>query len=425
MASFLAAEPSAEEWLWMARIANARHQPALALRYLESSLKSSTQEIEVLAEKGHALRLSGQQDEAYAVLQQALEVPQTQSHIVLAHIHTDMGHVFVEKADFKMAEEHFQKALSYWNAFPEAKQGLELVEQRTAWKQKLEQEAKAQLEETHEEMRALKSRFLLRENELSALREELQKLRSAYMKAEQQTNQLVLETQERFRKEDLKAHLQMELIAREKEVEHKTEENIALALKEHARQCPVPLMKLLCVAERTFQTALYAQVPAAATAVLYSGVLERLLCVLFVERFEAWLSVDKSRREKLIAKATREKRGSRAEYFDNFVASFDGTESKHTPSMGEVVRALEKRQESYLETFRTFLDERYGFSDDFYVDLIAFVSWAKQTLRDPSAHGRGVELTYGELKIFRNRLLFQFKEGEGGLMVQMLAPLAT
>ncbi|MCL2625985.1 MAG: hypothetical protein FWD46_04090 [Cystobacterineae bacterium] len=428
MADFLATEPSAEEWLWMACIANQRHQPALALRYVEGSLKSPKLEAASLAAKGRALRLSGKNEEAHAVLLQALEVRRFKSHIETAYIHTDMGHIFVEKADFKTATEHFQKALSYWNAYPEALQGLELVEKRTAWKQKLEQEAKAQLEETHAEMKALKSHSMLRENELSALREELQKLRSAHTKAQQQNHQMVLEAQERIsdiaqaQKADLKTQLQKELLTREEEIEHKTEENIALALKEHASKCPVPLMKLLRVAERTFQTALYTQLPATAVAVLYSGVLERLLCVLFVERFEAWLNVDTWRREKLIAKAIREKRGGRVEYFDNFVAAFDGAENRRIPSMGEIIRALEKRQESYLETFRIFLDESYGFSDAFYTDMIAFVSWAKQTLRDPSAHGRGVELAYAELKAFRNRLLFQFKEGENGLMVQMLAP---
>jgi|GEM_PF-1031797 len=431
MAHFLEApaeEEGGEAWLWMARIANARHQPALALRYLENSNKLA---VEVLAEKGHALRLSGQNEEAHGVLLQALEASQTQSHAVLAHIHTDMGHVFIEKADFQMAAEHFQKAQSYWNAYPEAMKGLELVEQRTAWKQKLEQEATAQLKETHEEMKALKTHFLLKENELAALREELQKLRSAHMKAEQQSNQLVLETQERLshieqaKKEALKAELQRELLEREQEIEHKTEENMALALKEYAGQCPAPLSRLLRVAERTFQSSLYSPLPATAIAVLYSGVLERLLCVLFVERFEDWLNADKLRRETLIARATREKRGSRAEYFDNFVASFDGADNRRIPSMGEILRVLEKREEPYLETFRAFLDESYGFSDAFYAELIVFVSWAKQTLRDPSAHGRGVELAYGELKTFRNRLLFQFKEGQGGLMVQMLAPLAS
>jgi len=424
-------EEDEEDGLWLARIANARHQPALALRYLESSLAAEEPEAEFLAEKGHALRLAGKSEEAHEVLLKALEAHSTQSHAGLAYVHVEMGHVFIEKADFQQAKEHFQKALAYWHACPAAQQGLWLVEQRTAWKQKLEQEAKAQLEETHAEMRALKTHFLLRESELSALREELQKLRSAHIKTKQQTSQLVLETQERIssmeqaKKEDLKAQLHMELVEREKEVEHKTEENIALALKEHAKQCPAPLMKLLRIAERTFQTSLYTPLPATAIAVLYSGVLERLLCVLFVERFEAWLSVDKLRREKLVAKATREKRGSRTEYFDNFVAAFDGAENRRIPSMGEIVRALERRQESYLETFRTFLDKTYAFSDTFYVELIDFVSWAKQTLRDPSAHGRGIELTYGELKTFRNRLLFQFKEGESGLMVQMLAPLAA
>ncbi|MCL2012204.1 MAG: tetratricopeptide repeat protein [Cystobacterineae bacterium] len=428
VASFLEAGPSGEEWLWMARIANTRHQPTLALRYLENDTKASKLVAEFLAERGHALRLSGQSEEAYAVLLQALEVRQPRSHILLAYIHTDVGHVFIEKADFKMAAEHFQKALSYWNAYPAAVQGLELVEKRTAWKQKLEQEAKAQFEETHAEMKALKSRFMLRENELSVLREELRKLRFAHMKAEQQSNQQTQKTQERIeqaQREDFKAQLQKELVEREKEVEHKTEENIVLALKESIQHCPVPLMKLLRVAERTFQTALHAELPATAMAVLYSGVLERLLCFLFVERFEAWLDVDSSLREKLMAKATREKRGTRVEYFDNFVAAFGGAESRRIPSMGEILRALEKREESYLEIFRAFLEESYGFSDEFYDDLIFFVSWVKQTLRDPSAHGRGIELAYGELKTFRNRLLFQFKEGQGGLMLQMLAPLAT
>ena len=46
--------------------------------------------------------------------------------------------------------------------------------------------------------------------------------------------------------------------------------------------------------------------------------------------------------------------------------------------------------------------------------------WTKETLRDPVAHGRFVDLKYDELKKFRERLLFSFaKKGPGALAMML------
>jgi hypothetical protein len=91
--------------------------------------------------------------------------------------------------------------------------------------------------------------------------------------------------------------------------------------------------------------------------------------------------------------------------------------------MGEVGRVLERRAEPYLKPFLTFLNGHYGVEDGFYDQLAQFVLWSKEKLRDPVAHGRGLEQGYDELKRFREKLLFEFGGPGQGALAQLLNPV--
>jgi hypothetical protein len=154
-------------------------------------------------------------------------------------------------------------------------------------------------------------------------------------------------------------------------------------------------------------------------AVLYAGALERTLYTLFVERFRIWLR-EGGRLSTFLKAGVRERRGSRVDYFDHFIEAFDEDRPGKAPSMGEVARVIERRKEPYLALFDAFLRETYGLSDPLLDELVRFVIWAKEKLRDPVAHGRGIELGYDELKILRERMLFSLEEGRG-LLAALLA----
>ena len=78
------------------------------------------------------------------------------------------------------------------------------------------------------------------------------------------------------------------------------------------------------------------------------------------------------------------------------------------PSLGEVGRVLERRNESYLRPFKEFLAETWKLDDAFFDQLAAFVEWSKTELRDPVAHGRSDQVTYDKLRRFREQLLGTF-----------------
>ena len=178
---------------------------------------------------------------------------------------------------------------------------------------------------------------------------------------------------------------------------------------------------MLRVAERTFQIALNSGLAAAGVAVFFSGALERWLFGLYVTRFNAWLN-ETGRRRAFLDGAVSERRGRRVEYFDHFVEAFDDDRAGRAPSLGEVGRVLLKLDESYLESFRRFLLETYAAPAEFYPALGEFVIWANETLRNPLAHGRFVDLGYDALKTFRERLLFSFQKESPGALAMMLNP---
>lgn len=420
--------PNAEDLLLFSQISNLRGQPAQALEQLEQSKNAPGErypgfEFEVLATRGRALRLLGRGKEARAELEAAAGIPEADNARLGAKVEIDLGHLAAEEGDFETAERHFQRALVLDADDPEARRALELSGRRVAWKTELADSAQSQLEAARAEAEALRRRFLSREGELEALRRELQTVKASRRKAEKKAH-LVEEEARRAREDAERAHarkVQEELATREKEIDQKAQSNVELALA--PGPCPESIKAMLLVAERTFQKALYTELPAAAVTVLYCGALERALFVLFVERFDRWLS-EKGLREEFLQAAVRERRGKRVEYFDHFVEAFDQERAGRAPALGEIGRVLERRHEPYLRAFLQFLAESYPVGDAFFDELAAFVLWSKQELRDPAAHGRGGELGYEPLKRFREQLLLQFGARKRGALGVLLSPAA-
>ncbi|HSP78807.1 MAG TPA: hypothetical protein VLQ93_09775, partial [Myxococcaceae bacterium] len=289
------------------------------------------------------------------------------------------------------------------------------------WRTQLQASSEAQVEAARAESEALRRRFQARESELEALRRELESLRAAQAQAEEKARRVQEEArtaQEALRAEQAR-RTREELEQREAEIDAKARENVERGLGPALAACPQPLLHAVLVAERTYQKALYTELPAAAVAVLYAGALERALHTLFVERFREWLDAKDLRQGFLLA-ATRERRGRRVEYFDHFAAAFDPERPSRAPSLGEVARVLQRRNESYLYTFQAFLLERYPLPERLFDVVAEFVIQAKERLRDPVAHGRGVELGYEELKVLRERMLFALEPGQPGVLALLL-----
>ena len=176
--------------------------------------------------------------------------------------------------------------------------------------------------------------------------------------------------------------------------------------------------RVVLVAERTYQKALYTELPAAAVAVLFSGAFERSLVELIAHRFDRWLDVNQLR-SRFLEMGVRERRGGRVEYFDRFFESLDREQSARPPSLGEVSRVLERRQEPYLALFDQFLTSNYALPAPFWDEFARFVTWSKETLRDPVAHGH-IEIDWEGLKQFRERLLFTFGGQTPGALPRLI-----
>ena len=419
--------PTAEDRLLFAQIQNLRQRPQEALEQLEAAFGApGTQHpghaYEVLATKGRALRLLGRRDEARQALQAALAMPEAASARLGPRVRVDLGHLAAEEGAFEEAQAHFEAALALDPGDPEAARARELTLRRVAWRTELQASTGAQVEAAKAEAEAMRRRFQAREGELEALRAELERLKASKATAEDAARRAQQDAQaaaERAKAEQ-DQKLREELALREQEVDQKARDNIDRALGRVSERCPQHLLNLLTVAERTYQKALYTDLPAAAVAVLFSGALERALYTFFVEAFDRWLDASGQRRSFLDG-AVREKRGRRVEYFDHFVEAFDTERAGKAPAMGEVGRVLERRHESYLRPFREFLHGSYAVQDSFYDELADFVQWSKERLRDPVAHGRGIELGYDELKRFREKLLFDFRERGQGALALLLA----
>ena len=130
--------------------------------------------------------------------------------------------------------------------------------------------------------------------------------------------------------------------------------------------------------------------------------------------FDRWLDQRKLR-SRFLEDGVRERRGNRVEYSDRFFESLDREQSARPPSLGEVSRVLERREEPYLSIFNEFLGSSFELPSSFWTEFARFVTWGKETLRDPVAHGH-IEIDWEGLKQFRERLLFEFAgEGRGAL----------
>jgi tetratricopeptide (TPR) repeat protein len=410
-----ASNPSAEDSLLFAQIAVLRSQPRRALELLMESESAAGErysgfEFEVGACRGRALRQLGRRDEAKAALQEALALEEGKDRRFGPTAHVALAQLLRDEGDEPGAVAQLRAALALDPEHPEAKLALRADEQ----------EPPDAPEARAAEAEALHRRFRARESEVAHLARELAKAKAAARDAEEKAARAEQEARAatELARELQQEKVREELIARELEAEEKATENIERALAPVLASCPTAVRLLLQVAERTFQKALFTDLPAAAVAVLYSGALERALFVFFVERFQDWLRVG-DRRERFLRGAVRERRGSRVEYFDYFVEAFDEERAGKAPSMGEVGRALEKRHEPYMAPFRKFLEETYAVDDAFFEKLAAFVRWGKEKLRDPAAHGRGIELGYDELKRFREQLLFDL-DGQGAGALAML-----
>lgn len=422
MARRLASGPDDDDLLLFAQIANLRGEPRLALERL-SQVRATHGGFELLVTRGRALRLLGRAEEAKVALEAARGEPEAAIPHFGASLAIDLGHLAAEAGHFEDAEAHFRRALALDPDEPEAQRALALTQRRLAWRAALEASTEERVDAARAEAESLRRRFLARESEVERLRQQLASLEAERAGAEAQARRAEAEAAaERRRLEaEQRARVREELEAREKDIEAKTTENLDLVLGAAKARCPPQLLSLLQVAERTYQKALYTELPAAAVAVLYSGAFERSLVELLVKPFDAWLEREGARAA-FLEGGVRERRGARVEYFDRFFEAFDRQLDARPPSLGEMSRVLERRGEGYLAPFARFLAERFALDDAFWDEFATFVTWAKETLRDPVAHGH-LELDWEGLKRFRERLLFSFAGARPGALPRLLGAL--
>lgn len=407
-----AQEPSAQDWLMFAQIQNHRGEFRAALASLAhaEALPAPDDEsgwrYELLAVRGRALRLSGERAEAKQVLEAALALPEGALPQVGAGPNVDLGHLAAEEGDFETAQARFEAALKLDPGEPEAKRALELTARRLDWRQAVESSAGEKVEAAKAEADAMRRRYLMRETEVDRLKREVRRLTEERETAEAKTEAAKREAAERVK---------AELEARERDIDAKTADSLQVL---DGARCPPRLESLLRVAERTYQHALYTELPAAAVAVLFSGAFERSLVELLVTPFGAWLDA-RGLRARFLADGVAEKRGSRVEYFDRFFETFDTSFESRPPSLGEVSRVLDKRDERYLAVFADYLRDAFALPPEFWGALATFVTWSKETLRDPVAHGH-LDVEWDVLKRFRAQLLFEFAGQKPGALPQML-----
>lgn len=411
------ADASAEDRLLFAQVYLSRGRAAEALTELDRASRSEQERLpgfayEYRVARARAMRLLGRLDAAQALLDEARALPEAELSLLGARVWLELGHLAAERGDFDLADASFARALELDPNDAEARLARQSSGRRVAWRDELRASSEARVEAARSEAEAMKRRFLAREGELEALRRELQSVKSA--SAEAQARAASLERDAEREKAARASRLREELEARERDSDEKAREILRDALGAVAEQCPEAIVRMALVAERTYQKGLYSELPAAAVAVLFSGALERALFVLLVQRFDAWLEHE-GRRAAFLSGAVRARRGRRAEYFDRFVEAFDRELDAKAPSLGEVARALARRLDPPLASFEAWLTGPAGFEPAFLDALGAFVQSAKERLRDPVAHGLAIDLSWEELKAFREAFLLRFEGGPGVL----------
>ncbi|MFT3707754.1 MAG: tetratricopeptide repeat protein [Archangium sp.] len=424
IATRLAKHPDGDDLVLFANIANLRGEASKALEFLDraAGLKKTepASDFEYLSARGRALRLAGRTAEAMETLTAATASPDAELPKLGAAPFIDLGHLAADGGDFEKAETHFRRALQLDPHEPEAKRGLELTLRRLGWRQALEASTEERVAQAQAEAEAVRRRFVVRETEVERLKREIEQLKSQRTHAEKEAQRLTVEAEaERQRlAEQNRTQLQKELVAREADVENKALENLESVFGTRRDACPEALWQRLVVAERMFQQAMYNEIPAAAVAVLFSGAFERSLGDLLAADFGVWLDRH-NLRSQFLERGVRERRGSRVEYFDRFFEWFDREQNARPPSLGEVARVLEKRKDSHLVAYEKFLTESFALEPSFWDDFSRFVTWSKETLRDPVAHGH-IELDWDGLKKFREQLLFDFAGQKPGAMPRLL-----
>lgn len=407
-----AQDPTASDWLMFAQIQNHRgdFRSALASLGHAESLPAPDDEsgwkYELLAVRGRALRLAGERVEAKRVLEAALALPEGALPNVGAGPNVDLGHLAAEEGDFETAQARFEAALKLDPDEPEAKRALELTSRRLHWREAVESSAGEKIEAARAEADAMRRRYLMRETEVDRLKREVRRLT-----AEREHAAAATEAAKREASERVKAELE----AREHDIDTKAAESLQVL---DGARCPPRLEQLLRVAERTYQHALYMELPAAAVSVMFAGAFERSLVELLVTPFGPWLDA-RGLRERFLSDGVAEKRGSRVEYFDRFFEAFDTSFESRPPSLGEVSRVLDKRDERYLSIFSDYLRDAFSLPSEFWGALATFVTWSKETLRDPVAHGH-LELEWDVFKQFRGQLLFEFAGEKPGALPRLL-----
>ncbi|MBM4783203.1 MAG: hypothetical protein GQE15_36465 [Archangiaceae bacterium] len=403
---------TAEDRLLFAQVALSRGKPSDAMADLERAEQSVGERLpgfdyELLVAKARALRLMGKLAESRELVERAKVMPEAELRLLGARVWLEAGHLAAESGDFELASLSFGRALDLDPNESEARLARESSARKVPWKTELKASPDARLEAAKSEAEAMKRRFLAREGELELMRRELQRLKSASADAEQRAKDL--ERDARRVKDEQAQRVREELEAQERDTDSKARDVVDEGLGAVREKCPETLLRMVMVAERTYQKGLYSELPAAAVAVLFSGALERSLFMLLVQRFDGWLE-HSGRRASFLKGAVREKRGKRVEYFDRFVEAFDRSMEAKAPSLGEVGRALTRRNEAPLADFKTFLDS-IGLADAFVDSLARFVQTAKERLRDPVAHGLAIDLSWDELKAFREAFLLKFEGG--------------
>ncbi|MFT3837075.1 MAG: tetratricopeptide repeat protein [Myxococcaceae bacterium] len=417
------AEAGPEDLLLFGLIALQRGEPQAALERLEAARnaegpRAKEFEYERLAAEGRALRLLGQSEPARAKLNEAAKLPEYGTRRLGPRARIDLSHLAAEEGDFETSERLLSEALQLDPGDPEALRAHELTRKRVAWKSEISADAAARVDAAKAEAEAMRRRFSSRESELEA---EVRRARAAREEAERAAKE-ALEAAKAAQERAAEAERAKQAIeAQVEDSRSHTEENVARAFEGVESEVPPELRKGVTVAETTFQQSLLTDLPATPAAMMFaSAVLERALVANYAVRFNDWLK--RGGRLKAFLEGAVRSRGRRVEYFDKFVEAFDPEQNARAPGMGEIGRVLERRHESYLKPFRSYLAETFAAPDSFYADLAEFVRWTKETIRDPIAHGTIDELDTRDLRKLREQLMFTFGGQPRGVVAQMLEP---
>lgn len=425
MTARLAQSPSSDELLLFANIANLRGESARALEWLErASVLVKAPEpawvFDFLNAKGRALRLAGKPAEAKEALTQSSGMAEAELPKLGAPPFIELGHLAADAGEFEQAEAHFRRALELDPQEPEATRGLELTKRRLGWRQAVEASAEEKIAQARAEAEAVKRRFVVRETEVERLKREIEQLKSARAQAEKEAERLTAQAASERRKleEASRKQLQAELEQRETDVEAKALENLEAVFGTRRDACPEKIWEILLLAERNFQQSLYTEIAPAGVAVLFSGAFERSLVELFATGFDRWLDREKLRLP-FLEGGVRERRGGKVEYFDRFFDWFDREQNARPPAFGEIARVIERRRDTHLLPFSKFLAASFSVDEKFWDEFSKFVTWSKETLRDPVAHGH-IEIAQDSLKQFRERLLFEFGGEKPGALPRLM-----